>query len=105
MPYTKSGVGVSKAKLTGPWMPYTYIKVINILYVCWNELTLRIYIKNELILSFLCLNPKMRDLLNFVSSSGLCPWRAYVVTQALASVGIRVRVSTMLEFLHVCIVF
>ena len=31
--------------------PYnTYIKIINILYICWNELTLRIYIKNEFIL-------------------------------------------------------
>ena len=31
--------------------PYnTYIKVINILYICRNELSLRTYIKNELTL-------------------------------------------------------
>ena len=31
--------------------PYnTYIKVTSILYICRNEATLRIYIKNELIL-------------------------------------------------------
>ena len=43
------------------------------------------------------------------SSPGLRPWRAYVVTQALASasVGVRVgvRVSTMFKFSNVCIVF
>ena len=47
----------------------------------------------------------------FFSSLGLCPWRAYVVTQALAStsVGVHVRVgncvSTMFKFSNVCIVF
>ena len=46
-----------------------------------------------------------------ISSPGLCPWRAYVVTQALASasvgvgVRVRVRVSTMFKFSNVCIVF
>ena len=45
----------------------------------------------------------------------LCPWKAYVVTQSLASasvdvhvgarVGERVRVSTMFKFSKVCIVF
>ena len=51
------------------------------------------------------------------SSPGLCPWRAYVVTQSLASasvgvhVGVRVsvcvgvRVSTVFKFSKVCIVF
>ena len=45
------------------------------------------------------------------SSPGLCPWRAYVVTQSLASasVGVRVRVgvrvSTMFKFSKVRIVF
>ena len=44
-----------------------------------------------------------------ISSPGLCPWRAYVVTQALASasvgVHVGVRVSTMFKFSNVCIVF
>ena len=41
------------------------------------------------------------------SSPGLCPWRAYVVTQSLASVGVcvGVRVSTMFKFSKVFIVF
>ena len=45
------------------------------------------------------------------SSPGLCPWRAYDVTQALGSVSVRVRVgvsirvSTMSKFSNVCIVF
>ena len=61
------------------------------------------------------IQPKWLDILppyhtcsNF-SSPGLCPWRAYVVTQSLASasvgVGARVHVSTMFKFSKVCIVF
>ena len=37
-------------RLTASKPEDTYIKVINILYICWNELSLRIYIKTELIL-------------------------------------------------------
>ena len=42
-----------------------------------------------------------------ISSPGLCPWRAYVVTQALASASVSVRlgISTMFKFSNVCIVF
>ena len=41
------------------------------------------------------------------SSPGLCPWRAYVVTQALtsASIGVAICVSTMFKFSKVSIVF
>ena len=49
------GGGVNRAldalrRLTASKPYNTYIKVINILYICRNELTRRIYIKNELIL-------------------------------------------------------
>ena len=55
----------------------------------------------------------MHLLCNIFSSPGLCPWRAYVVTQVLASasvgihigVGVSVCVGTMFKFLNVCIVF
>ena len=42
---------------------------------------------------------------NIISSPGLCPWRAYVVTQALESASVGARVSTMFKFSNVCIVF
>ena len=44
-----------------------------------------------------------------VSLPGLCPWRAYVVTQLLASVSVRlpigIHVSTMFKFSKVCVAF
>ena len=44
---------------------------------------------------------------SIVSSPGLCPKRAYVVTQLSASLSVRavVRISTMFKFSKVCIVF
>ena len=53
----------------------------------------------------------MADMMTIFSSLGLCPWRAYVVTQSLESVsvgirvGVHVRVSTMFKFSKVGIVF
>ena len=58
-----------------------------------------------LVFIIICIAPN-----NIFSSPGLCPWRAYVVTQllVLASIGIcvGVQVSTMFGFdSKVCIVF
>ena len=39
-----------------------------------------------------------------ISAPGLCSWRAYVVTQSLASASFGVRASTMFKFSKVCIV-